>query len=72
MSLSDYKQSAALAVSASFHALVMAAMRRADTENYRRLAAAFPAIADELETRYRSPGALTPSERAFEELEAKR
>jgi hypothetical protein len=72
MSLGDYQQSGALAVSASFHALVMAAMRRADTDNYRRLARAFPEIAAELETRYNAPGGRTPAEAAMDDFETRR
>jgi hypothetical protein len=45
-----------------FSALIMAALRRAGTDNYRRLAAAFPAIEQELRQRYNAPGGLLPHE----------
>ena len=56
MSLYAYEHSARIAAVEPFDALIMAAMRRADTENFRKLKAAFPELADELERRYRAPG----------------
>lgn len=46
----------------SFRALVMAAMRRADTSNLELLKDAFPLIWAELEARYNAPGGLLPGE----------
>lgn len=45
-----------------FYALIMAAMRRADTENLAQLRAAFPDTYTELEARYNAPGGLLPDE----------
>lgn len=38
-----------------FYALIMAAMRKADTENLGALSRAFPAISAELQRRYNAP-----------------
>jgi hypothetical protein len=49
-----------------FSALVMAAMRKADTHNFALLADAFPEIAAELQARYDAPGgALNEGELAW-------
>lgn len=57
MSLYDYRVSQQLeAADAPFYALVMAAMRRADTENLELLKNAFPRVWRELEQRYHAPG----------------
>ena len=45
-----------------FYALIMAAMRRADTDNARILASAFPETWMELQERYNAPGGLLASE----------
>lgn len=45
-----------------FYALVMAAMRQADTANLLRLQGAFPEVWHELEERYWTPGGLTAAE----------
>jgi hypothetical protein len=45
-----------------FYALIMAAMRQADTENMSLLSEAFPAAAAELRARYNAPGGLLPDE----------
>jgi hypothetical protein len=45
-----------------FYALIMAAMRKADTTNSDLLKRAFPEVWDELEERYWTPGGLTASE----------
>lgn len=47
-----------------FYALVMATMRRADTDNASRLRLAFPRVWDELAERYNARGGLLESERA--------
>lgn len=39
-----------------FYALIMAAMRRADSTNSRKLWEAFPGTWDELQARYNAPG----------------
>jgi len=49
-----------------FYALIMAAMRQADTDNVRKLQNAWPDVWNELVARYNAPGgALTPNERAY-------
>lgn len=56
MSLYDYIESKELAAQdRSFYALVMAAMRRADSFNHARLNAAFPEVHRELLERYDRP-----------------
>ncbi len=45
-----------------FSALIMAAMRKADTTNIARLKMAFPEIWSELNERYWTPGGLIASE----------
>jgi hypothetical protein len=63
MSYSDYLISRDLAtLSAPFYALIMTAMRQADTENMARLRLAWPDVADELEARYHAPGGLLGAE----------
>lgn len=39
-----------------FHALIMGAMRQADSDNMERLTRAFPYVAIELQERYNAPG----------------
>jgi len=57
MSLFDYHKSLELvAEDVPFYALIMAAMRKADTDNERFLRDAWPEIWDELKARYNSPG----------------
>lgn len=58
--LKDYKASILIELTAyqrewSFEALIMAAMRKADTENMSKLRSAFPEIAYELQTRFNLP-----------------
>jgi hypothetical protein len=45
-----------------FHALIMAAMRQADTDNLNWLRAGFPAVWDQLHARYYAPGGVLPGE----------
>jgi hypothetical protein len=52
-----------------FSALIMAAMRKADTGNLQKLAAAFPVTHDELRTRYNSVGGFLPGEEGFTRME---
>lgn len=46
-----------------FYALIMAAMRQADTTNADLLRTAFPDVWDELDARYNAPGGLLPHEK---------
>ena len=63
MSRFDYEQSKYMvALDYSFYALIMAAMRQADTQNLFLLRQAFPDTWDELEARYHAPGGLLPGE----------
>jgi hypothetical protein len=63
MSLHEYAISRELAErDLPFFALVMAAMRRADTVNAERLRAAFPDVWAELQARYDAPGARLPGD----------
>lgn len=63
MSLHSYKVSAELLKDdPPFSALIMAAMRKADSNNAILLQSAFPEIWDELMERYWTPGGLIASE----------
>jgi hypothetical protein len=62
MSLYEYRQSRTASAEYNFYALLMAAMRNADTYNLATLKAAFPAVWTELQERYHAPGGLLPSE----------
>ena len=60
MAYHEYIQSQALLtgkgeVDPPFYALIMAAMRKADTRNLNMLKAAFPGVWKELEARYKAP-----------------
>jgi hypothetical protein len=46
-----------------FYALIMAAMRQADTDNAESLRKAFPDVRAELQARYDAPGGILPEER---------
>lgn len=61
MSRFDYQASTEL-VGVPFYALIMAAMRDADTSNTAKLRAAWPETWDELYARYHAPGGLLPGE----------
>ena len=67
MSLYDYEISKQLeAMDVSFYGLIMAAMRRADTDNLNALRAFWPAVWDELQARYNAPGgALNDAEMEY-------
>lgn len=57
MSLYDYQESQKIAVQDfGFYALIMAAMRKADTDNLYRLQRLFPETWRELLARYNAPG----------------
>lgn len=63
MSQFDYFDSQLLeAGNHSFYALIMAAMRRADTDNLKKLKEAFPKTWEELNARYHAPGGRLPRE----------
>ena len=63
MSHYDYEASKQIAkADPPFYALVMAAMRKADSKNSARLKAAFPGTYDELQARYNAPGGHLPSD----------
>ena len=69
MSLFDYRESQALSASdPSFAALMMAALRKADTLNATIIRAEWPEIAREMQARYDAPGGVLPGETAPEEL----
>ena len=56
MSLYDYRESQG--IHGQFYALIMAAMRKADSDNLELLKAAFPAVWEELQQRYNAPGGM--------------
>ena len=66
MSLYEYAVSKQLSdqhgQDAPFYALIMAAMRQADSVNVVALRAAFPETYAELDARYNAPGGVLPSE----------
>lgn len=64
MSRFDYEASKKIMLEdPPFDALIMAAMRKADSKNVRGLKAIFPYIWDELQERYYAPGGYLPNER---------
>lgn len=63
MSHYDYKVSREIAATdPPFYALIMAAMRKADTPNAALLKAAFPDVWDELMNRYHAAGGVLPGD----------
>lgn len=65
MSHYDYSRSQYLeATSEPFYALIMTAMRQADTDNLGKLVAMWPDVWDELKARYNSPGGYLSGEEA--------
>ena len=63
MSLYDYKVSKQIdAGDPPFAALIMAALRRADSENAAKLRAQWPDNCAELQARYDAPGGMLDSE----------
>ena len=65
MSLHSYQQSLQISAGKAipvgtpqFSALIISAMRQADTDNMMRLENAFPEIATELRQRYNAPGGI--------------
>jgi len=63
MSYYDYKTSLSIAAqNYPFYAVLMAAMRQADTDNLEKLRSAFPEVYSELQARYNAPGGTLPGE----------
>jgi len=63
VSLYDYSVSGELArADHPFYGLIMAAMRRADTDNLAKLTDAWPEVYAELDARYNAPGGRLPDE----------
>ncbi len=63
MSLYDYRISANIVRSdPPFDAIIMAALRKADTFNARILRAAFPEVCEEFAARYNAPGGTLPDD----------
>lgn len=62
MSHQDYERSRELADTESFYSLLMATMRRADSDNAQLLRGIFPYTWRELQVRYNAPGGLLPGE----------
>lgn len=63
MSLYDYEISQRLSKEdIPFYGLIMAAMRRADTDNIEKLKIAFPEVWDELLRRYHAPAGVLPED----------
>ena len=63
MSHFDYTYSKRLSVGdPPFYALIMAAIRKADSVNLLQLEMAFPEVVDEFRKRYNSPGGFLPGE----------
>ncbi len=63
MSYYDYKQSVYIEMKQyPFYAIIMAAMRQADTDNAEKLRTMFPETWRELEARYHAPGGLLEGE----------
>ncbi len=66
MSLYDYLQSQEISKHEfPFYALIMAAMRQADTDNLEQLKKAFPETWKELAERYNAPGGFLPGENDY-------
>lgn len=45
-----------------FYALIMAALRKADSDNTAKIWAAWPEVAQELDARYNAPGGFLPTD----------
>lgn len=67
MTLHEYRTSRLIeAEQYPFYAVVMAAMRQADSLNVSKLRAAFPDAWDELQARYDAPRGILPSDEPSE------
>ena len=63
MSLYDYRASQQIsATDPPFDSLMMAAIRKADSQNAARLRMAFPDIYAEFHARYNAPGGVLPTD----------
>lgn len=63
MSLYDYRVSCDISLEDHpFEALIMAALRQADTPNLAALTRAFPEVADEFARRYHAPAGIIPGD----------
>ena len=63
MSLYDYRASCEISkTDPPFYALIMSAMRKADTVNLARLRASFPEVYREFEERYNAPAGILPTD----------
>ena len=63
MSLYDYQQSKKVSLDdPPFASLIMAALRKADTNNAEMLCGCWPEICDELKVRYNAPGGILPTD----------
>lgn len=69
MSLYDYRASRTIDADAPFYALIMAAMRRADTANLALLQAAWPEVWAELDARYNAAGGALPGDAEYGEIQ---
>lgn len=64
MSLHEYQESKKL-IEYPFYALIMGAMRNADSINLMKLQLAFPEVYTELLERYNAPGGVLPSDNNY-------
>jgi hypothetical protein len=63
LSLFEYRQSLEIhRANVGFYALIMAAMRQADTINSARLKFVFPEVHAEMQARYDAPDGILPSD----------
>lgn len=74
MSRFDYETSKRItAEDYPFYALIMAAMRQADSDNLDRLGLVFPEVRRELQARFNGPGGYIPGDAEYESImEARR
>lgn len=68
MSLYDYRKAQEIqAEDHPFYALIMCAMKQADTTNAAKLREAFPEVHAELAKRYDAPGGILENEAVFDD-----
>jgi hypothetical protein len=68
VSLFDYRQSIEIAkLNPSFAAIIMAAIRQADSFNLVSLRCTFPELFEEMHQRYHAPGGILPTDPEYEE-----
>jgi glycogen debranching enzyme len=70
MSFYDYQASRAVDADTPFYALIMAAMRRADSGNLALLREAWPDVWAELEARYNAPGGVLADDAEYGRAQA--